>query len=69
MMWYEWENIESFDAWHNAICEALSIPNEQTLTYTIPVLVNDKVIAVVNQSEAAGLTLTDLQPPKPELSV
>jgi len=64
-MWYEWENLEVFNNWHNAICESLGIPNEQTLTYTIPVLIDNKVIAVVHQSESAGLTLTDLRPIEP----
>ena len=68
-MWYEWESLESFNTWHNAICESLGIPNEQTLTYTIPILIDDKVIAVVHQSESAGLIATDLRPIDPEQSL
>jgi hypothetical protein len=61
-MWYEWESLQSFNTWHNAICQSLGIPDAQTLTYTMPVQIDNKVIAVVHQSEAAGLTLTDLRP-------
>ena len=63
-MWYEWDNLESFNAWHTDICEALGIPNEQTLDYTKPIEVDGKVIAVVHQSEADELTPTELRPPK-----
>jgi hypothetical protein len=65
-MWYEWESIESFNEWHFAICQALGIPNEQTTDYTKPIIVDDKIIAVVHDSEATGLTPTDLRPKKPE---
>jgi hypothetical protein len=27
-MWYQWDDLESFDAWHKEICENLGIPNE-----------------------------------------
>jgi hypothetical protein len=63
-MWYEWNDLESFSAWHTDICQNLGIPNDQTLDYTKPIQVNDKVIAVVNNSESNGLTATDLRPPK-----
>jgi hypothetical protein len=64
LMWYEWDNLESFNAWHDDICQTLGIPNEQTLNYTLPFEVKDKVIAVVNDSESDGLTITNLRPPK-----
>lgn len=64
-MWYEWENLQSFNAWHNTLCENLSIPNEQTLTYTIPLEIQGKVIAVVHPTESDGLTPTDLRPIEP----
>jgi hypothetical protein len=66
-MWYEWESLESFNTWHNQICASLGIPNAQTETYTRPVLIDNKVIAVVHQSEAEGLMLTDLRPPAPKI--
>lgn len=61
-MWYEWETLESFNEWHNDICLALGIPDDQTTDYTRPIQVDNKVIAVVHESEAEGLTLTDLRP-------
>lgn len=63
-MWYEWDSLEGFNAWHTDICLSLGIPNEQTLDYTKPIVIKDKVIAVVHLSEADGLTPTDLRPPK-----
>jgi hypothetical protein len=66
-MWYEWDNLESFNDWHLDICNVLGIPDDQTLDYTKPIEVDGKVIAVVHQSEADGLIATDLRPPKPEL--
>lgn len=63
-MWYEWDNLESFDAWHTIICQELGIPNEQTLDYTKPIEVENKVIAVVHPTEADNLTPTELRPPK-----
>jgi hypothetical protein len=61
-MWYEWDSLEVFNAWHASICEILGIPDEQTLDYTKAFEVEDKVIAVVHSSEADGLILTDLRP-------
>lgn len=26
-MWYRWTSIESFDAWHDAVCATLGIPH------------------------------------------
>lgn len=62
-MWYEWDDLESFNAWHDNICQSLDIPNEQTLDYTKPIEVANKVIAIVHISEANGLTATELRPP------
>lgn len=61
-MWYEWENLETFNAWHSAICVELGIPNVQTLTYTIPLEIEGKIIAVVHPTESDGLTETHLRP-------
>ncbi len=63
-MWYEWDSLASFNAWHTDICQTLGIPNEQTLDYTKPFEVENKVIAVVHLSEADGLIPTELRPPK-----
>lgn len=63
-MFYEWDNLESFNVWHDQICQSLKIPDEQTIDYTKPIVVEGKVIAVVHDSEAMGLTPTDLRPPK-----
>jgi hypothetical protein len=65
-MWYEWESLESFNTWHDQICKDLGIPDEHTLTYTLPFSVGDKIIAVVHQTEAEGLTPTDLRLPTSE---
>ena len=62
-MWYEWDSLESFNTWHTSICSALGIPNEQTTDYTKPFEVDGKWIAVVHNSEATGLTPTNLRLP------
>lgn len=64
VMWYEWDSLEDFNAWHDAICITLGIPDEQTLAYTKAIAVDDKFIAVVHDAEAAGLTPTELRVPK-----
>jgi len=63
-MWYEWDNLENFNAWHSNICQTLGIPDEQTLNYTEPIESNGKIIAVVHQAESSGLVATELRPPK-----
>lgn len=63
LMWYEWNDLESFNIWHINICQILGIPNEQTIDYTKPIEVEGKVIAVVHSEQAAGLISTDLRPP------
>jgi hypothetical protein len=76
--WYEWDSIESFNAWHNSLCEALGYPltsvnqatGEQepeatkTIAYTDPIVVNDKIIALVELEYAEGLILTELRQEK-----
>ena len=62
-MWYEWDSLEDFNAWHNAICLKLGIPDEQTTDYTKAVTVENKFIAVVHDAESEGLTSTLLRPP------
>ena len=61
-MWYEFNSLEEFNVWHTEICESLGIPNEQTTAYTEAIEVEGKWITVVHDSEAAGLTPTELRP-------
>jgi myosin-crossreactive antigen len=76
--WYEWDSIEAFNEWHEAIKIKLGYPligvNQATgekdfeacLTteYTNWFLVNEKFIAVVELENAEGLTKSNLTPPK-----
>lgn len=59
-MWYQWDSLESFDAWHEAICTSLGIPNEFTAAYTVAYPVEDKFIAFVEDANSEGLVLTSL---------
>ena len=78
--WYQWDNQETFDAWHNDIKAKLGLPRlsidregneiEPMITnYTLGVSVNGKVIAMVEEENAKGLALTDLRPPKPKIEI
>lgn len=62
-MWYEFNTLEEFNTWHTGICATLGIPNENTTTYTEAYEVDGKWIAVVHDSEAVGLTTTELRLP------
>jgi hypothetical protein len=64
--WYEWDSLEFFNTWHEAIKVKLGIPDEQTEAYTSAQEVEGRWIAVVEESEAEGLTSTELRPPKPD---
>lgn len=80
-MWnfYEWDSQEAFDAWHDEIRSRLGYPLEGynqatgeldetaplTTDYTSVKLVEGKFIGRVEESEAEGLTPTDLRPPLP----
>jgi hypothetical protein len=80
MNWYEWNTIEDFNTWHNALCLELGYPivsvNQltgqpdyeavQTTSYTNCFNVDGKVIANVEDQYADGLTLTELRLPKTE---
>jgi hypothetical protein len=77
-MWYEWESIEDFDAWHLALCDELGYPlvpknqesgkadktAQKVLDYTSPIEVSGKIIATVEEEYASELTATDLRPPQ-----
>jgi hypothetical protein len=79
MNWYEWETLELFNAWHDALCLELGYPiygineatgeidtsTQPTTAYTDSFQVADKTIATVQDQHCAGLTLTNLRPPKP----
>lgn len=62
-MWYEWDSLESFDAWHQIICTSLGIPDDLTTAYTVAYLIEDKFIAYVEDAHAEGLVLTSLALP------
>jgi hypothetical protein len=80
-MWYEWDSIELFNEWHDALCLSLGYPltpvNQATgeldeaaqkvITYTSPLEIENKIIAIVEDDKADGLTLTELRPPLPIL--
>jgi hypothetical protein len=75
--WYEWETIESFNVWHDAICVELGYPLDsynqatgeldphaaKTTAYTSTREIEGKFIAQVEEEHSAGLTLTNLRPP------
>jgi hypothetical protein len=69
-MWYEWDSLEDFNSWHEAKCSELNYPelnqNGDLLTdaYTQSYLVEDKVIAFVEDEHSQGLTITELRIPK-----
>ena len=64
--WYEWDSLESFNTWHEAIKVKLGIPNEQTEAYTTAQEAQGSWIAIVEESEATGLTATDIRPARPD---
>jgi len=80
MNWYEWNTIENFNTWHDALCLQLGYPivsvNQltgepdyeaaQTTKYTTPIEVSNKIIATVEDDYAEGLTASLLRPPVPE---
>tara|TARA_R110000868_G_scaffold388490_1_gene657418 strand:+ start:4375 stop:4578 length:204 start_codon:yes stop_codon:yes gene_type:complete len=63
-MWYEWDSLELFNAWHQEICTSLGIPDELTTAYTVAYSIEDKFIAFVEDQHSEGLTPTDLTLPK-----
>lgn len=75
--WYEWNSIEDFNVWHDALCVSLGYPLDsynqatgeidleaaKTTAYTSVSFVADKVIGTVEDEYADGLTLTELRLP------
>ena len=82
-MWYEWESLESFNAWHDALCLTLGYPiysiNQQTgeidldaqptVAYTLAYEVDGKWIARVGKDYSEDLIATDLRLPEPEIMI
>ena len=77
-MWYEWDSLELFNQWHDALCASLGFPlvginqesglpdpnAQMTTAYTQAIEVQGKFIAAVETEYAEGLTPTDLREPK-----
>lgn len=75
--WYEWDSLETFNTWHASIKAKLGYPkppiNQATgeidqsaqwaVEYTEAIEIDDKIIAVVETSNAEDLIATDLRPP------
>jgi hypothetical protein len=76
MNWYEWDSLEDFNSWHEALCDQLGYPltpvnqatgepdetAQKTTSYTFHFVVGDKVIAKVGEQYTDGLIATDLRP-------
>ena len=76
-MWYEWETLEDFELWHRELCEQLGYPitpvnaktglpdeeAQKVTDYTAPTILEDKVIAWVEEAYASQLNATELRPP------
>ena len=77
--WYQWDSWVEFNSWQEQMCIELGYPlqpiNEATgeidpnaqptLIYTVGYEVENKIIAVVKESESEGLTPTILKPSPP----
>jgi hypothetical protein len=73
-MWtyYEWDTEADFNTWHNNLMATLNYPLDTqppTTAYTGAKLVEGKWIAPVKNTEAQGLTATELRPPLPEAAL
>lgn len=80
MKWYQWQSIEDFDLWHNALCLQLGYPitpvNQSTglpddnaqkvVRYCDARLVDGVYIAQVEDIYADGLTMIDYIPALPK---
>lgn len=75
---YEWQDISQFNLWHNDLCVKLGYPitgvnqgtglpdddAQKVVNYTKPYLIEDKIVACVEDEYATGLTLTNLRFPE-----
>jgi hypothetical protein len=78
-MWYEFNTLDEFNTWHDALCIELGYPLQSsnqatgkidpnatmTTAYCEAILVEDKYIAFIEEEYANGLKVTDLRIPKP----
>jgi hypothetical protein len=78
-MWYEWDSLEAFNVWHEALKQSLGYPlistnqatglpdpdAQITENYTSAIEVQGKFIALVEENYAEGLTSTALRLPRP----
>ena len=78
-MWYEFNSLDEFNTWHNALCDALGYPLQSvnqatgevdpdatmTTAYCEPSLIEGKYIAFIEEEYSKGLTPTDLRIVKP----
>lgn len=62
-MWYEFNTIEDFNTWHEALCIELGIPDGLTTAYTQAYEVEGKFIAYVQDQYSQGLQATELRLP------
>jgi hypothetical protein len=60
-MFYEFNSLEEFNTWHDALCQAHNILNEYTTAYTKASEVSGKWIAYVEDQYSTGLTETALR--------
>lgn len=78
-MFYQWNTIEAFNAWHDALCQQLGYPiypinqatgeidldAQPTVSYTAAYEIDGLLVAIVEDKYAEGLTPTDLRPNRP----
>jgi hypothetical protein len=73
--WYEWQTLEDFNQWHNSIKTQLGLPKQSINingdacnpiieNYTEAVIMENNVIAMVENEYAENLTITQLRPIK-----
>lgn len=71
--WYEWESLQDFNAWHEAIKAELGLPRlsiDQRGEFCEPIVENytsfiqigSKFIAMVEDSYSQGLNVSELRP-------
>lgn len=77
-MWFEWDSLELFNTWHDALCASLGYPltgtnqgtglpdesAQKTTAYTMAHEVEGKIIAWVASDYGEGLTPTNLRVPE-----
>lgn len=78
-MFYVWNSLAAFNAWHDALCQKLGYPiyptnqatgeidlqAQPTTAYTSAYEINGVFVAVIEDAYADGLTATDLRPVRP----